>query len=175
YIPTGCANFDWEAEMVVVFGRGGRNIPKDKALDCVAGYMLGVDFTARDQMAAPPPFVFDFTLGKCQDRTAPVGPYVVPKEFVDGADIHFSLSVNGVQKQSTTTAKMIYSLQEQISGISKRVQIEPGDIMFTGSPAGVGAAHNESAHAGDLIVLSSPQLGELRVTLGSAPSTYQPV
>lgn len=89
HIPSGCNYFDWEAEMVVVFGRGGRDIPVEQALDYVAAYTLGIDFTARDQMETTGPFKFDFTLGKCQDRTAPVGPVLVPKEFLDGEKINF--------------------------------------------------------------------------------------
>lgn len=166
HVPAGCTNFDWEAEVVVVFGRGGRDIPKESALDYVAGYTLGIDFTARDQFAAPHlPFKFDFALGKCQDRTAPIGPVIVPKECVDGENIAFRLSVNGVRKQDGSTADMIYSLAEQIAGISKAVQIEPGDILFTGSPAGVGGARGESLTIGDRVVVESDAIGRMEVVI----------
>ncbi|MFP3613173.1 fumarylacetoacetate hydrolase family protein [Paraburkholderia sp. SIMBA_050] len=166
HIPGGCTDFDWEGELVVVFGRGGRNIRPERALDYVAGYTLGIDFTARNQMAAPHlPFKFDFTLGKCQDNGTPIGPVIVPKEFVDGEHTDFRLSVNGVQKQRGCTADMIYTLAEQIAGISKAVRIEPGDIMFTGSPAGVGAASGESLSVGDRVAVESEAIGRLEVVI----------
>ena len=166
YLPSGCNNFDWEVEVVIVFGRGGRRISMESALNHVAGYTLGVDFTARDQFFAPHlPFKFDFILGKCQDRTTPIGPVIVPIEFSNIEDVRFSLSVNGVKKQESSTSKMIYSLAEQISGISNAVEIEAGDILFTGSPAGVGAPKGESLKAGDRVVVESDLTGSMEVII----------
>jgi 2-keto-4-pentenoate hydratase/2-oxohepta-3-ene-1,7-dioic acid hydratase in catechol pathway len=166
FLPPGCKIFDWEVEVVIVFGRGGRHISLESALDHVAGYTLGIDFTARDQFFAPHlPFKFDFILGKCQDRTTPIGPVIVPKEFVNIEDIHFTLSVNGIKKQDSSTSKMIYSLAEQISGISKAVRIEAGDILFTGSPAGIGAPKGESLRAGDRVVVQSDLTGPMEVII----------
>lgn len=171
HIPPGCSDFDWEIEVVMVFGRGGRNIPIESALDHIAGYTLGIDFSARDLFDAPHlPFKYDFTLGKCQDRTAPIGPVIVPKEFVDLENIGFSLSVNGVKKQASSTSQMIYSLAEQIAGISKAVQIEAGDILFTGSPAGVGASRGESLSIGDSVVVESVLTGPMEIII-QAPLT----
>ena len=165
-IPQGCGNFDWEVEVVIVFGRSGRTISQERAMDHVAGYTLGIDFTARDQFLAPHlPFKFDFVLGKCQDRTTPIGPVIVPKDFVDLQDLHFSLSVNGVRKQDGNTANMVYSLAEQIAGISRAVTIEAGDILFTGSPAGVGAARGESLQVGDCVEVESPLTGAMQVVI----------
>lgn len=175
YLPPGCEDFDWEVEVVMVFGRGGRNIPKESALDYVAGYTLGVDFTARDQFLAPHlPFKFDFALGKCQDRTAPIGPVIVPKEFVNIEDLRFSLSVNGVKKQESSTRHMIYSLAEQIAGVSKVIQIEPGDILFSGSPAGVGAPRGERLKAGDSVVVESDLTGAMEVIIQAPQTTATP-
>ncbi len=166
HIPPGCNNFDWEAEMVVVFGKGGRNIAPRDALDHIAGYTLGIDFTARDLLVAPGSFFkFNFTLGKCQDTTGPVGPTIVPKAFVDGEDLVFSLSVNGVRKQHTSTAKMIYSLAEQIAGVSRAIAIEPGDVMFTGSPAGVGMPRGERLKPGDRVSVSNDAIGAMEVVI----------
>lgn len=171
HIPPRCADFDWEIEVVMVFGRGGRNIPIESALDYIAGYTLGIDFSARDLFDAPHlPFKYDFTLGKCQDRTAPIGPVIVPKEFVDLENISFTLSVNGVEKQASSTSHMIYSLAEQIAGISKAVQIEAGDILFTGSPAGVGAGRGESLKVGDSVVVESLLTGPMEIII-QAPLT----
>ena len=150
FMPRDCKNLDWEAEMVVVFGKGGKDITPERALEHVAGYTLGIDFTARDLFSAPDSFFkFNFVLGKCQDTLSPVGPAIVPAAFADGEDLHFSLSVNGVKKQSTSTRNMIYSLAEQIAGVSRGVRIEAGDLMFTGSPAGVGLPRGEKLAPGE--------------------------
>lgn len=166
HIPPGCNNFDWEAEMVVVFGKGGRNIAPRNALDHIAGYTLGIDFTARDLFVAPDSFFkFNFTLGKCQDTTGPVGPAIVPKAFIDGEDLVFSLAVNGVRKQHGSTAKMIYTLAEQIAGVSRAIAIEPGDVMFTGSPAGVGMPRGERLKPGDRVTVSNDAIGAMEVVI----------
>ncbi|MFM0212244.1 fumarylacetoacetate hydrolase family protein [Paraburkholderia sediminicola] len=163
-IPDGCENFDWEGEVVVVFGKGGKNISPDKALEHIAGYTLGIDFTARDQFEAPELlFRFNFALGKCQDNTAPVGPWIAPSSSVDGTDLPFSLAVNGVQKQSSSTRMMLYTLQEQIAEISRRIAIEPGDLLFTGTPAGVGRPRGERIHHGDTVAVTGDVIGRLVV------------
>lgn len=97
--------------------------PKKNALRHVAGYSVGIDFTARDLFFRKERlFQFDFMLGKAQDTMSPVGP----RQFLDGTRANFALSVNGVKKQSGNTADMIYSLPEQIAGVSRAVTIEPG-------------------------------------------------
>ncbi len=165
-MPRDCSNLDWEAEMVVVFGKGGKNIRPEKALEHVAGYTLGIDFTARDLFSAPDSFFkFNFVLGKCQDTLSPVGPAIVPADFADGDDLPFALSVNGVQKQSTSTRHMIYSLAEQIAGVSRGVRIEAGDLMFTGSPAGVGLPRGEKLAPGDRVRVESAPIGAMEVII----------
>ena len=166
HIPRGSTNFDWEVEVAVVFAKRGRDIVEKDALDYIAGYSLAIDFTARDMLFAPDTyFKFNFTLGKCQDAMTPVGPVFVPKEFADGADLPFSLSVNGVEKQNSSTKHMIYSLREQIAGASRAVTIEPGDIMLTGSPAGVGYPRGEKLAVGDSVIVDSPVTGSMQVTI----------
>jgi 2-keto-4-pentenoate hydratase/2-oxohepta-3-ene-1,7-dioic acid hydratase in catechol pathway len=163
-IPNGCKNFDWEGEVVVVFGKGGKDISPDAALEHIAGYTLGIDFTARDQFEAPELlFRFNFALGKCQDNTAPVGPWIVPFKGVNGANLAFSLAVNGVQKQSSSTRMMLYTLQEQIVEISRRIAIEPGDLLFTGTPSGVGRPRGERIHHGDTVTVTGDVIGQLAV------------
>lgn len=165
-MPRDCKNLDWEAEMVVVFGKGGKNIAPERALEHVAGYTLGVDFTARDLFSSPESFFkYNFVLGKCQDTLSPVGPAIVPATFADGGDLPFSLSVNGVRKQSTSTRHMIYSLAEQIAGVSRGVRIEAGDLMFTGSPAGVGLPRGEKLVPGDRVCIESEHIGLMEVII----------
>ena len=165
-IPQGCENFDWEVEFVVVFGKGGRDIPEKKAMQHVAGYSVGVDFTARDLFFREESFFkFNFVLGKCQDTMSPVGPAVVPKQFLDGTRARFALSVNNILKQSGCTADMIYSLPEQIAGISRAVSIEPGDMMFTGSPAGVGLPRGEKLKRGDVVRIEAEVVGSMEIVI----------
>ncbi|MCX7153441.1 MAG: fumarylacetoacetate hydrolase family protein [Proteobacteria bacterium] len=165
-MPRDCKNLDWEAEMVVVFGKGGKDITPERAMDHVAGYTLGIDFTARDLFSSPESFFkFNFVLGKCQDTLSPVGPAIVPAAFADGGDLPFSLSVNGVRKQSTSTRLMIYSLAEQIAGVSCGISIEAGDLMFTGSPAGVGLPRGEKLAIGDRVRVESEAIGAMEVVI----------
>lgn len=165
-IPRGCQVFDWEVEFVVVFGRGGRDISPSDAMSHVAGYSIGIDFTARDLFDQPDSFFrFNFTLGKGQDTMSPLGPVVVPAPFIDIAQTRFGLSVNGVRKQWGSTGDMIYSVAEQIAGVSQAVSIEPGDVMYTGSPAGVGLPRGERLAAGDVVSIFAEGIGEMSVTI----------
>jgi 2-keto-4-pentenoate hydratase/2-oxohepta-3-ene-1,7-dioic acid hydratase in catechol pathway len=167
HLPTGCEFFDWEIELAVVFGRGGRHIAEADAMAHVAGYTLACDFTSRNQMFAPDTFFkFDFTLGKCQDTANPVGPAILPAHFVpDWREVEFALAVNGVEKQRARAGEMIYSLPEQIAGVSRFISIEPGDVMLTGSPAGVGWPRGEKLAAGDVVTLSSAAIGEMALVI----------
>ncbi len=168
-IPRGCEYFDWEVEFVVVFGRAGRDISQADALSHVAGYSIGIDFTARDLFEQPTSFFrFNFTLGKGQDTMSPLGPVVVPAPFIDIASTRFGLAVNGVRKQWGSTGDMIYSVAEQISGVSQAVTIEPGDVMYTGSPAGVGLPRGERLMPGDVVSIFAEGIGEMSVTIASA-------
>jgi 2-keto-4-pentenoate hydratase/2-oxohepta-3-ene-1,7-dioic acid hydratase in catechol pathway len=164
-IPRECTFFDWEVEVVAVFGTGGTDVSQRQAMSLVAGYTLGIDFTARDQFLDPGLlFKFNFSLGKCQDNTAPIGPWIVPSAYLDGNDIDFSLDVNGTRKQSSNTRHMLYGLDEQIAEISRRIRIEPGDILFTGTPAGVGFPRGENVKDGDQFTARATGIGELMVT-----------
>ncbi|NIJ09618.1 2-keto-4-pentenoate hydratase/2-oxohepta-3-ene-1,7-dioic acid hydratase in catechol pathway [Sphingomonas vulcanisoli] len=177
HMPPKCDNLDWEGELAVVFGKRGRNVPQDQAMDVVAGYTLAVDFTARNQMEIPQHvFRWDFVLGKCQDTMTPTGPVFVPKQFADGNDFPFTLSVNGELKQSTSSSEMIFSLVKMISGVSEGVTIEPGDLMLTGSPAGAGKATGQRLAVGDVVIVDSPVTGPLKVTIQPplAPSITPP-
>jgi 2-keto-4-pentenoate hydratase/2-oxohepta-3-ene-1,7-dioic acid hydratase in catechol pathway len=166
-IPESCESFDWEVEFVVVFGKGGKRIAEKSAMRHVAGYSVGIDFTARDLFFREDSFFkFNFVLGKCQDTMSPVGPAVVPRQFLDGAGANFSLWVNGEKKQAGNTADMIYTLSEQIAGVSRAVTIEPGDMMFTGSPAGVGLPRGEKLASGDVVRIEADAIGAMEVKIG---------
>jgi 2-keto-4-pentenoate hydratase/2-oxohepta-3-ene-1,7-dioic acid hydratase in catechol pathway len=166
-IPPGCHYFDWEVEVAVIIGRGGRDIPESRAMRHVAGYSVGIDFTARDLFFQPESFFkFNFTLGKAQDTMSPLGPVVVPAAFLPRRPaLNFGLWVNGVRKQFASTADMIYSISEQIAGISRSVTLDPADVIFTGSPAGVGLPRGEKLAPGDRVRVAADYVGEMEVVI----------
>ncbi|WP_051423429.1 fumarylacetoacetate hydrolase family protein [Arthrobacter sp. MA-N2] len=133
-------NCDWEAELVVVVGSGGRDIPVDEALNRVAGFCVGQDLSDRRLQthgAAP-----QFSLGKSFEGFAPTGPWLVgTSDFdVNGASVECRL--NGEVVQQSTLANMVFSVPELISKISSVAELRPGDLIFTGTPAGIGAVRN---------------------------------
>jgi 2-keto-4-pentenoate hydratase/2-oxohepta-3-ene-1,7-dioic acid hydratase in catechol pathway len=148
-LPTYSKMVDWEAELGAFIGRPARNVPVERALDYVAGYTVGNDLSARDltkraQVPDSSPFKFDWLGQKNFDDACPVGPWIVPAEDIaDPQNVAIKLWVNDVIKQDSHTAKMIFSLAEQISHISSRLTLHPGDLILTGTPAGVGLARKE--------------------------------
>jgi len=136
--PTLTKNYHYEAELVAVIGKGGRNIPADKALDHVYGYTLGLDMTRRDLQRAMGDEKKPWEIGKSFDKSAPIG--AVHKVAQIG---HFSkgaiwLKVNGVTKQNANLNQMIWSVAEQISKLSDANELFPGDIIYSGTPENVG-------------------------------------
>jgi 2-keto-4-pentenoate hydratase/2-oxohepta-3-ene-1,7-dioic acid hydratase in catechol pathway len=166
-LPDGCTQFDWEIELAVVIGQRLRKANRAQAMDAVAGYSVAVDFTARDYFYREDfYFKYDFLLGKGQDATNPLGPVIVPAEFVgDPHDLRLTLSVNGQSKQDASTSGMIYRIDEQLSSISQFVTLEPGDVVLTGSPAGVGLPRGEFLKPGDVVVATAEKIGPLRVEI----------
>jgi len=167
---------DWEAEVAVVIGRAGRAISADVALEHVAGYTLVNDVSARGphRVAHPlgPPFAWDWVASKAQDTFLPLGPGVTPTWLVDDPDnIPLALSVNGVTKQASSTSDLLFGIADLISAASKWTTLEPGDVIATGTPAGVGLPRGEFLTDGDVVEVTSPILGVLanpvRVLAGS--------
>jgi len=167
HIPDGCSQFDWEVELAVIIGTRMRKVARADAMAGIAGYSVSVDYTARDYFF-PKDYFFkaDFLLGKGQDGTNPLGPVITPAPFIrDPHDLRISLSVNGVMKQDASTAGMIYRIDEQIAAISQFVTLEPGDVILTGSPAGVGLPRGEFLHPGDKVVATAEGVGELHMEI----------
>ena len=144
---------DWEVELALVIGKGGRDIPVARALDHVAGYTVAIDVTARDRLFQPDSiFKFDFLAGKGQDGFCPTAAGMLPAAFLtDPQNTRLRLLVNGVSKQDASTDDMIYSVAELISWASKIATLEPGDVMLTGSPEGVGFPKREFLKVGDVM------------------------
>jgi 2-keto-4-pentenoate hydratase/2-oxohepta-3-ene-1,7-dioic acid hydratase in catechol pathway len=154
-LPAASKAIDWEAELGAVIGRTAKDVPLDKALDYVAGYTIANELSARDlgkrnQLPDSSPFKWDWVGQKCFDDACPLGPWIVPaKDIKDPQKLGIKLWVNDVIKQDSNTSKMIFTLAEQISHLSARITLHPGDIVLTGTPAGVGAARKEFLKRGD--------------------------
>jgi 2-keto-4-pentenoate hydratase/2-oxohepta-3-ene-1,7-dioic acid hydratase in catechol pathway len=153
---------DWEIELVVVMGRAGRRIPAERALEHVAGYCVGQDISDRRlQFADKPP---QFSLGKSLDTFGPFGPAIVSLDAVrDPNDLHLTCDVSGERMQDARTSDMIFPVPELIAFLSARLPLEPGDLIFTGTPAGVGSTRSPRRYLreGDEIRSTIEGLGTL--------------
>jgi 2-keto-4-pentenoate hydratase/2-oxohepta-3-ene-1,7-dioic acid hydratase in catechol pathway len=164
--PTGTEKLDWEVELVAVIGRGGRNIPRSRALEHVAGYMVGIDLSARDwQLNARHPIKFDIFTGKSFDASAPTGPFFVPADALNHHDLRMKLWVNDKLWQDSNSKEMIWTLEEQIETLSKSISLEPGDLVFTGTPAGVGFPSGTFLKPGDKVSAEIDGLGRLDIEI----------
>lgn len=134
--PVVSEQLDYEAELVAIIGKTGRHVPVDRALELVAGYCCGCDVSVRDWQRASQTMI----MGKGFDTHAPFGPFMVtPDEIDDFGSIEVKGYVNGELRQNGHARDMIFSLSQQIAHLTKAFTLEPGDVIFTGTPAGVGA------------------------------------
>ncbi len=159
-LPASSAKVDYEAEVAFVVGRRARDVAEAEAIDHLAGYTLLNDLSARDLQFATPQWM----PGKVFDGSAPCGPAIVtPDEAGPHDAIGIALDLNGERMQESTTADLIFSIPQLVAELSRLMTLEPGDIVSTGTPAGVGGARDPSVWlaAGDEVVVSSPQLGRL--------------
>jgi 2-keto-4-pentenoate hydratase/2-oxohepta-3-ene-1,7-dioic acid hydratase in catechol pathway len=158
---------DWEVELAVVIGRPAKNVPQAKALDYIAGYTIANDLSARDRGRRPnisdtSPFKADWTKHKSFDGSCPLGPWIVPaSDIKDPQKLGLKLWVNGALKQDSNTSDMIFNIAEQIAQLSDGMTLHPGDLILTGTPAGVGSARGEALKAGDVVKLWIEGIGEL--------------
>jgi 2-keto-4-pentenoate hydratase/2-oxohepta-3-ene-1,7-dioic acid hydratase in catechol pathway len=159
-LPAASQEVDYEAELAVVIGRRCKHVPADDALGVVAGYMAVNDVSARDlQMQTS-----QWTAGKALDTFAPCGPALVINEIRDPQALHVWARVNGRTLQDGHTREMIFSVAESIAFISRLMTLEPGDIIATGTPAGVGFKRNPPVflHHGDVVEVEIEGIGVLR-------------
>ncbi|HTF46439.1 MAG TPA: fumarylacetoacetate hydrolase family protein [Pseudonocardia sp.] len=141
-IPRSTTEFDWECELAVVVGRPLRHADRQEARAAIAGYAIGLDLSCRDLVKSADAALVDLTRGKAQDTMAPCGPVLVPAKFMpDVTDLRITLSVNDELMMDASTSEMLYPVDEQLSIISEYMTLSPGDILFTGSPAGSAAHH----------------------------------
>jgi 2-keto-4-pentenoate hydratase/2-oxohepta-3-ene-1,7-dioic acid hydratase in catechol pathway len=159
-LPEG--NVDWEVELVVAIGRGGHEIDREVAWNHVAGLTIGQDLSERvAQLDGPRP---QFSLAKSHPGFSPTGPWLVSvDEFDDPGDLAISCSLDGEVLQDSRTSRMIYDIPELIARLSAVVSLLPGDLIFTGTPAGIGNARTPKRflHPGETLVSAIEGIGQI--------------
>jgi 2-keto-4-pentenoate hydratase/2-oxohepta-3-ene-1,7-dioic acid hydratase in catechol pathway len=164
YIPPGRERIDWEGEMAIIIGKPAYLVSKEEAHDIVFGYSILYDVSdrgGRTREVAMFPGVNWFD-GKSTNRGAPFGPYIVPKEFLPNHDkLRLVTKVNGVVKQDQTTADLIWNEGNMIAFLTSVLQLYPGDVISTGTPAGTGAERGEFLEPGDVVTIELEGVGTL--------------
>src|SRR5436190_11489481 len=158
--PRVSTKLDFEGELCVVIGKHARHVAAADADGCVAGYMIGNDVSVRDWQFHSPTWI----MGKSFDTHGPTGPWLVTRdEIPDPASLHLKTWVNGVLKQDASTGAMIFGVGALIEYVSQAFTLEPGDVIFTGTPAGVGSTRSprEWLKAGDVVRVEITALGML--------------
>ncbi len=164
YIPPGRERIDWEGEMAIIIGKPAYLVPADKTHDYVFGYSILYDVSdrggrTREVAMFSGPNWFD---GKSTNRGAPFGPFIVPKEFLPNhANLRLVTKVNGVVKQDQTTADLIWNESNMIAFLTSVLQLYPGDVISTGTPAGTGAERREFLKPGDVVSIELEGVGTL--------------
>jgi 2-keto-4-pentenoate hydratase/2-oxohepta-3-ene-1,7-dioic acid hydratase in catechol pathway len=167
HMPIGTKAFDWEIELAAVIGKTARNVRVEDALSHVAAYTVAIDFSARDHNRAPETFYkLDWVAGKANDTCCPLGPRVVPATAIaDPQNLSLKLWVNGELKQDGRSSQMIFSIAEQIATASRIMTLDPGDVLLTGTPAGVGVPKQTFLKVGDQVDAEIEGIGRLSVTI----------
>lgn len=167
HIPIATKAFDWEIELAVVIGTAARNVPVETALSHVAAYTVAIDFSARDHNRAPETFYkLDWVAGKANDTCCPLGPRLVPAAAITNPqDIGLRLWVNGELKQDGRSTDMIFTVAEQIATASRIMTLDPGDVLLTGTPAGVGVPKQTFLKVGDTVDAEIEHIGRLSVVI----------
>ena len=162
-VPPSTSKVDWEGELAVVIGTAGKRIAQEDALGYVAGYAVSNDVTARDWQRR----TTQFDSGKMFDTFCPLGPAIVTSDEVDPQNLWITTTVNGTVMQKGSTADMIFPVAQLVSYLSEAVQLLPGDIILSGTPAGVGYARETPVflHPGDVVSVEISGLGTLTSTV----------
>jgi len=157
--PRLTQQLDWEVELAVVIGKKGKYVKKDEALDHVFGYTIVNDISARDCRREG-----QWIVSKGQDTFAPMGPYLITKDEIENPhNLNLSLKLNGIEKQNSNTSFMLFNINDLVEDLSTVFTLEPGDIIATGTPAGVGAGRNpqEWMKDGDVVECYVEHIGTL--------------
>ncbi len=156
--PAKTANYHYEAELVVAIGKGGSDIPREKALEHAWGYAVGLDMTRRDLQMKMREMGRPWEIGKAFDASAPIAPLHKAETVGHFDSAAIWLTVNGADRQRSDVSHLIWSVAETIADLSTYFRLEPGDLIYTGTPEGVGAVVR-----GDLMKVGVDRLGELSV------------
>ena len=156
--PKASDQVDYEAELAFVIGTRCRHVSRADARNVIAGYLVCNDVTARDWQFRSP----TYTLGKSFDTHGPIGPWITTDdEVADPMALEMTLTVNGEERQRTSTSDMIYDIYAQIEYLSTVMTLEPGDLISTGTPSGVGIALGKFLKAGDVVRIEISKLGHI--------------
>lgn len=166
--PKATQMFDWEVELAAIIGKRVKDASEAEAMGAIAAYTVAIDLSARDLNQAPNTFYrLDWVAGKGQDTCCPMGPRIVPAAFVsDPMKLKLGLKVNGAVKQDGETSGMIFSIAEQIATLSRIMTLDPGDVLLTGTPAGVGFPKRTFLSVGDRVDAEIAEIGTLSVEIG---------
>lgn len=181
--PAYSEKIDYEIELAVIIGKKGKCISPEDALEYIAGYTICNDVSARSvsfakgRAARPWDEFYDWLNGKWADGFLPMGPYLLTcDEVTEVQDLEMILKVNSEVRQKANTSQMIYPVADVVSFLSYIVTVEPGDVIATGTPAGVAMATGKFLQPGDAIECTIEKLGALRNTLGQQPEKfYEPL
>jgi len=181
--PAYSKTIDYEIELAVVIGKNAKRISAAEAPGVIAGYTIANDISARtvtfkkDRAERPWDEFYDWLNGKWADGFCPMGPYLLTADEIPNVqDLDLTLTVNGKERQKANTSQMIHSVAEIVSFLSHLMTLEPGDVIATGTPSGVGLATGQYLEAGDRIDATIQSLGTLTNTLGpKTEELYQPL
>jgi 2-keto-4-pentenoate hydratase/2-oxohepta-3-ene-1,7-dioic acid hydratase in catechol pathway len=173
HMPRVSTLLDYEGELAVVIGTRCRHVPVESAHEVIAGYTVANDVTVRDWQLRTP----TMTIGKSFDTHGPLGPWLVtPDELGDPHDLSIKTYVNDELRQDGSTREMIYDCYQQVSHLSEAFTLEPGDVIATGTPAGIGAVREPFPEGllkvGDVVRIAIEGIGELRNTVVEEPGGY---
>lgn len=172
HLPKVSAQLDYEGELVVVIGKAGRHVPRDRAMEIVAGYCVGGDYSVRDWQKASQTMI----MGKGFDTHAVFGPAIVtPDEAGDISGAEIRTYVNGELRQTGKPLQMIHDIAAQIEHLTAAFTLEPGDVIYTGTPAGVGAGFDPPnwLKAGDTVRIEIDGLGHVENKVVEEPGTLR--
>ena len=160
-LPKDLHEFDYEAELIIVIGKEGKNIKRENADEYIFGYSIGNDLTSRELQF----LTSQWTLGKVIDKFTPVGPIIVSKDELNISNLEVKCEVNGEVRQLASTKDMIFDCYSIVSYVSKYITLKPGDIIFTGTPGGVilgdTSPNKQWLKSGDEIKISIENIGTL--------------
>ena len=168
--PKVSEMLDFEGELTFVIGKKCRHVPKEKAHEVIAGYTIANDLSVRDWQLRVP----TFTIGKSFDTHCPFGPAIVtPDEISDPHNLDLITEVNGEQRQSSNTKNLIFNCFDLVEHLSTAFTLEPGDLVLTGTPGGVGVIEGKFLKKGDVIKISISELGHIENKVVDEPVSTQ--